>query len=87
MLPGQGLARPGGGAPSHGQVALGAKSVAQVREPGPMEPGTLNGPQVQRNWLRRKRHLAMAWRRRRQRAALARPGQAMARQHIFENDG
>ena len=54
--------------------------------PGPMEPGTLKGPQVQRHWLRRKGHLAMAWRRRRQRAALARP-KALARQHLFGRDG
>ena len=42
-------------APGHGQVALGAKKVAlapQVRVP--------------RHFLRPKRHLAMAWRRRRQ---------------------
>jgi len=39
-----------------------------------MGHGSLKGPSVQRHWLRLKRHLAMAWRRRRsrQRAALAR---------------
>ena len=35
-----------------------------------------------RRWLRPQRHLAMAWRRRRQRAALARPGQARPDQAI-----
>ena len=39
--------------------------------PGPWGPGTLKGPRVQRHWLRLKRPFAMAWCRRRQRAALA----------------
>ena len=43
--------------------------------PVPMALGSLGFPDL-RDWLRLKRHLAMAWRRRRrQRAALARPGQ------------
>jgi len=37
----------------------------------------------QSHWLRLKRHFAMAWRRRRQCVALAKPGQAFAKHHIF----
>ena len=87
MLLGRGQAMPGQGstlaaaAPCHGQVALGAKPVAQFRHPGDPRakgPVTLKGPQGSR--LRLKRHLAIAWHRRRQRAALARPGQILTRQ-------
>ena len=80
----------GGGArpwPSGAGGEVSGVGPGTLGTPGPMEPGSLKGLQVQRHWLRRKRHLARAWRRRRQRATLARPDQAMARQHIFENDG
>ena len=39
-------------------------------------PGVPRGPDL-RHWLCPQRHLAMAWCRRRQRAALARPGKLM----------
>ena len=64
--------------PGHGQVALEAKPVAldpgvPLGFPVPMALGSLGFPDL-RHWLRPQRHLAMAWRHRRQRAALARPG-------------
>ena len=80
MLSGQGLARPvrtlAAAALGYGQVTLGGEASGAgpgtLGTPGPRGPGTLKGPRVQLHWLRLKRHLAMAWRRRRQRVALAR---------------
>jgi len=72
--------------PGHGQVALGVKPVAQVREPRDpraMGTGTLGRPWP-RHWLRLRGHLAMAWPGRGQAMARSWPGQA--RQHIFGND-
>jgi hypothetical protein len=60
--------------PGHGQVD---------QQPGPAKgPGTLRTPGP-RPWVGLKRHLAMAWPRRRHRAALA---WGMAWQHMFGNE-
>ena len=87
-MPGQGSTL-AAAAPGHGQVALEAKPVAL--DPGvpwgfpvPWALGSLEFRDL-RNWLLPQRPLAMAWHRRRHRAALTH-GQALARQHIFGND-
>ena len=55
-------------APGHGQVALGTKKAARTWTGAGPGPG---GARTQRHFLRPQRHLAMAWRRRRQ--AMGRP--------------
>ena len=79
--PGHGLVRPwpsgaGGEASGAGPGTLGT--------PGPWGPGTLGTPGP-RQWLRIKRHLAMAVTGHGQAMARSWPGQT--RQHIFGNDG
>ena len=77
---GQDLAMPRGARGEASGAALGSLGF-----PVPMALGSLGFSDL-RHWLRPQRPLAMVWRCRRQRAALARPGQTLARQHIIGND-